>query len=129
MINIMQKEAKIMKAMIIRSGLQKNGFSITKEAIQNMYNQHNIGKPLINKIDYTEDKICGYLNHTTLEYNEELDELELWGYFVYTCDGLPFSQRGFCSYMINYDSNDMDDEKVLHRCTLMSCMMFIDEEH
>ena len=80
----MQKEVSMMKALIIKSGLQNNGTIILEEAVRKMYSEHNEGKPLFNNMYSNEPSLCGYLNRTELFRNEETGELEMWGYFTCT---------------------------------------------
>ena len=119
----MQKETRTMKALIMRSGKQPNNFYITKEAISKIYNDDNIGKPLLNKIDFDHEKVCGYLTHTELTRNEKTNELELWGYYTYTFDGTDFTKEGCCSYEISYSCEDMQNHLILHNATLVGCVM------
>ena len=126
----MQKETKTMKALIIKSGPQTNGFSITKDAIRKIYAEKNDGKPLVNRIGLNNGdpcgKICGYLAHTELIENNETSELELWGYYTYAFDEIDFSKEGFCSYSIAYNLDDMVGNS-LQKCSLVGCMM-VDKE-
>ena len=124
----MLKKAELMKALIAKSGKQVNNFSISKEAIKTMHSEHNEGKLLIDKINYTDTVPCGWLVRTELQTNKDTDELELWGYFMYTPGEKPFKEDDICSYEISYCSEDMDDDKVLHECSLNCCIMFDKEK-
>ena len=120
----MQKEVRMVKALIAHSGPQQNNFILSEEAIRNMHNSKNEGKPLFNRIDYNTDKLCGYLNRTEL-VRGDTGRLELWGYFTYTYDGTDFSKEGECSYQISYRSEDFDDERGILKdgASLINCTM------
>ena len=68
----MIKKTKTMKALIIKSGNQPNGFYISEQEIKNIHCQKNEGKMLIDRTDYTSSVPCGYLIKTELQENKEL---------------------------------------------------------
>ena len=118
----MQKEVRMMKALIIKSGLQSNKTIISEEAVRKMYSEHNEGKPLFNDMRSKESSLCGYLNRTELFRNKETGELEMWGYFTYMYNGIDFSKDGKCSCKIAYSGNT-NKNTVLHNCSLVCCTM------
>lgn len=119
----MQKEVKMMKTLIIKSGKQVNNFIMSEEAIRQIYSEHNEGKPLLDKINYSKEKVCGYLQRTELARNPETGELELWGYFIYDVNDKTFDKYGECSYEIVYRHEDMDKNNILHKASLCGCVM------
>ena len=119
----MQREVKMMRARIAYSGNQPNNFVLTEEAIRGMHGEFNEGKPLIDKINSKDGKVCGYLNRTELVWNKEDNRLELWGYFTYDCSETDFAKQGECAYQIAYSQEDMDDMRLLHRADLINCTM------
>ena len=123
----MQKETRTVKALIIHSGKQPNGTVVTEDCIKQIYDEQNIGKALLNKIDFEEETICGYLAHTELIFNKETNNLELWGYYVYTYNGTDFTNNGLCSYEIAFNHKDKDDDETIHKASLMYCVMINEE--
>ena len=110
---------KEVKMLIIRSGRQYNCLTITKDAIVKMSKDDNTGLPLM---DCTKDiygKPCGYLVRTELVEAED-GELELYGYFE------TMKKCSKCGYQLMYDADDrtvLDNNYVLHKCTLSSCSL------
>jgi len=123
----MNKEVKMMKALIVHSGDQDgSGVRFTEEAIRKMHEDSNEGKRLTKKLGSECYIPCGYLMKTELFWNEETGNLELWGYFMYDFDGIDYSKTGVCSYIVSYDSRKVHNGKCSD-CSLVGCSMVIDE--
>ena len=117
----MIKKTQMMKALIIKSGNQPNGFYISEQEIKNIHCQKNAGKMLIDRTDYTSSVPCGYLIKTELQENKETNELELWGYFMYTPDEIAFKEEHKCSYEISCTTEGLGKRNVMRKCSLVCC--------
>jgi hypothetical protein len=115
---------KEVRVLIIRSGKQYNYFTITKDAVLNMSKDDNAGIPLMDYTNGGGGRACGYLTRTELVEAED-GELELYGYFESMKD------RSKCYYQLQYDADDntaLDNNSVLHKCTLSCCSLIEEDE-
>ena len=95
----------------------------TEQEIKNIHCQKNEGKMLIDRTDYTSSVPCGYLIKTELQENKETDELELWGYFMYTPDKIAFEEEHKCSYEISCTTEGLGKINVMRKCSLVCCVI------